>query len=106
MGISLFELAEAMIESDEFAWSDEGKILRIEEKHNMLSLEVRKADFLYGTIAHYCSGGKIRGRFINEDRHCLVSWLIRKYENNDLKDILNKAKIFFQAPAIKGGPMS
>jgi len=67
----------------------------------MLSLEVRKADFLDRTIAHYCGGGKIRSRFINEDRHYSVSWLIRKYVNHDLKDILNKAKIFFQAPAIK-----
>ncbi len=75
LGISLFELAKAMVESDEFAWSDECEVFRIKEKHNMLSLVVRKADFLDGPITHHCGGGKIRGRFIYEDRHyfcCLL----------------------------------
>ena len=84
LGISLFELAEAMVESDQFTWSDEGKILRVEEKHNVLSLKVSKGDFLDGTIRRYRGGGKIRGRFVNEDRHFLIGLVLRKYGDADL----------------------
>jgi len=73
LGATLFELAEAMVESDQFRRSDKSEIFWVEEEDNMLAAVIGKLDLLHRAIGHHGLRGEVWGWLVDEYGH-VCAW--------------------------------